>query len=126
MDGFEVTPRKPSLSMSAFRPPEVIRLRRMLSYQGLWPYCWTSTSGFAIEDLLMHRQWQGLQTFGRRAAISCSLYRVSAMRSPCVRDGDDAFFLSSINILDRKSTRLNSSHVRISYAVFCLKKKIIK
>src|SRR5690554_1594347 len=29
-----------------------------------------------------------------------------------------------LNNLDRKSTRLNSSHVRISYAVFCLKKKI--
>src|SRR5690554_307194 len=29
-----------------------------------------------------------------------------------------------LNIVkDRKSTRLNSSHVRISYAVFCLKKK---
>src|SRR5690554_7398632 len=27
---------------------------------------------------------------------------------------------------DRKSTRLNSSHVRISYAVFCLKKKTTK
>src|SRR5690625_6682409 len=27
-------------------------------------------------------------------------------------------------IIDRKSTRLNSSHVAISYAVFCLKKKI--
>src|SRR5690554_7257364 len=27
------------------------------------------------------------------------------------------------NTADRKSTRLNSSHVRISYAVFCLKKK---
>src|SRR5690554_7483402 len=27
------------------------------------------------------------------------------------------------NPRDRKSTRLNSSHVRISYAVFCLKKK---
>src|SRR5256885_8070648 len=27
------------------------------------------------------------------------------------------------NILDRKSTRLNSSHLVISYAVFCLKKK---
>src|SRR5690606_40569988 len=26
-------------------------------------------------------------------------------------------------IADRKSTRLNSSHVKISYAVFCLKKK---
>src|SRR5690554_7070347 len=31
------------------------------------------------------------------------------------------FFL--LDIADRKSTRLNSSHVRISYAVFCLKKK---
>src|SRR5690554_7711839 len=29
-------------------------------------------------------------------------------------------------LLDRKSTRLNSSHVRISYAVFCLKKKTNK
>src|SRR5260221_10605853 len=28
-------------------------------------------------------------------------------------------------VLDRKSTRLNSSHTVISYAVFCLKKKII-
>src|SRR3712207_8276712 len=27
---------------------------------------------------------------------------------------------------DRKSTRLNSSHANISYAVFCLKKKIIR
>src|SRR5690554_6977454 len=30
---------------------------------------------------------------------------------------------NSISEADRKSTRLNSSHVRISYAVFCLKKK---
>src|SRR5690625_6810843 len=33
---------------------------------------------------------------------------------------DYAFWLA----LDRKSTRLNSSHVAISYAVFCLKEKI--
>ena len=32
--------------------------------------------------------------------------------------------LKIIDILDRKSTRLNSSHANISYAVFCLKKKI--
>src|SRR3712207_6968343 len=31
--------------------------------------------------------------------------------------------LLSIGIQDRKSTRLNSSHANISYAVFCLKKK---
>src|SRR5207249_7612515 len=31
-----------------------------------------------------------------------------------------------LEMLDRKSTRLNSSHVSISYAVFCLKKKITR
>src|SRR5207249_5628585 len=31
---------------------------------------------------------------------------------------------TKVENLDRKSTRLNSSHVSISYAVFCLKKKI--
>src|SRR5437660_4327635 len=31
--------------------------------------------------------------------------------------------LGLIRVQDRKSTRLNSSHVAISYAVFCLKKK---
>src|SRR5947209_16799765 len=32
-------------------------------------------------------------------------------------------FHDHLGILDRKSTRLNSSHANISYAVFCLKKK---
>src|SRR3712207_7196822 len=35
------------------------------------------------------------------------------------RNGDEAERVA----LDRKSTRLNSSHANISYAVFCLKKK---
>src|SRR5690606_41160925 len=35
----------------------------------------------------------------------------------------DMAFPSSHIVQDRKSTRLNSSHVKISYAVFCLKKK---
>src|SRR5699024_11458543 len=37
------------------------------------------------------------------------------------REPDDVF--PEQILLDRKSTRLNSSHVSISYAVFCLKKK---
>src|SRR5439155_5507465 len=40
---------------------------------------------------------------------------MSLKRDPRVRRG--------LRVLDRKSTRLNSSHVAISYAVFCLKKK---
>src|SRR3712207_8707982 len=35
-------------------------------------------------------------------------------------------FQDSLCMLDRKSTRLNSSHANISYAVFCLKKKKTK
>src|SRR3712207_7527485 len=50
----------------------------------------------------------------------------------CVWDGDayarelfDAFGVTEDGgaVRDRKSTRLNSSHANISYAVFCLKKK---
>src|SRR5690606_42140633 len=33
--------------------------------------------------------------------------------------------VGNVGRIDRKSTRLNSSHVKISYAVFCLKKKTI-
>src|SRR3712207_8443075 len=39
------------------------------------------------------------------------------------RDRTRAAVFAGFAILDRKSTRLNSSHANISYAVFCLKKK---
>src|SRR5690349_24264266 len=35
----------------------------------------------------------------------------------------DVYYTRIYDLADRKSTRLNSSHVEISYAVFCLKKK---
>src|SRR5437667_7547451 len=38
-------------------------------------------------------------------------------------DLEERFCDEAIDISDRKSTRLNSSHITISYAVFCLKKK---
>src|SRR3712207_7449515 len=38
----------------------------------------------------------------------------------CVREGH------MLDTRDRKSTRLNSSHANISYAVFCLKKKLTR
>src|SRR5690606_42129514 len=38
-------------------------------------------------------------------------------------DGAEVIRTDEAILVDRKSTRLNSSHVKISYAVFCLKKK---
>src|SRR5207253_3679283 len=45
------------------------------------------------------------------------------VESPWVGEGLGKISLGEAEELDRKSTRLNSSHVAISYAVFCLKKK---
>src|SRR3712207_8749712 len=51
-----------------------------------------------------------------------------AARQPRDRAGEDAAapprHLVHLRAEDRKSTRLNSSHANISYAVFCLKKTI--
>src|SRR5688572_32124044 len=51
-------------------------------------------------------------------------YRVRTFRDPAT--AVRAFSLAKPQpavVIDRKSTRLNSSHSQISYAVFCLKKK---
>src|SRR3712207_8287076 len=51
---------------------------------------------------------------------------VGAVRDPILRANDLQLGLLVANrelVEDRKSTRLNSSHANISYAVFCLKKK---
>src|SRR5690554_7153940 len=53
--------------------------------------------------------------------------RLNGVKIPHLMPGENLKFTTSSNAdngfsEDRKSTRLNSSHVRISYAVFCLKK----
>src|SRR5690348_17486328 len=47
-------------------------------------------------------------------------------RIPACADAPMIAVLAEGAPIDRKSTRLNSSHPSISYAVFCLKKKIVK
>src|SRR5690606_42010843 len=52
--------------------------------------------------------------------ICCAL---AVLANGCGKPDADASASASSLTIDRKSTRLNSSHVKISYAVFCLKKK---
>src|SRR5690625_2056805 len=47
-------------------------------------------------------------------------------RMQAQKDSAEAVENADLDYTDRKSTRLNSSHVAISYAVFCLKKKTAK
>src|SRR2546421_9302223 len=57
----------------------------------------------------------------RAARHRASRFMASELRFNMLRRGSVA--RASEPALDRKSTRLNSSHDQISYAVFCLKKK---
>src|SRR3990172_4710709 len=66
----------------------------------------------------------------RRPPRSTLFPYTTLFRSPSprwkARRGDAFCFRFPILSLDRKSTRLNSSHGYISYAVFCLKKKNLR
>src|SRR5688572_32323289 len=63
--------------------------------------------------------------FRSRTASGLVLHsRLPARRSQLTwNTSEHRWFASQLNRIDRKSTRLNSSHSQISYAVFCLKKK---
>src|SRR5690606_41988731 len=53
----------------------------------------------------------------------CEIAYLEKRFARCAKGGRQSSCLLKSHTLDRKSTRLNSSHVNISYAVFCLKKK---
>src|SRR5947199_2344416 len=60
-------------------------------------------------------------TLSRRHWRRPSSDRVQPLKAAPSSGADDD--RASRSVVDRKSTRLNSSHLGISYAVFCLKKK---
>src|SRR5690554_7191152 len=65
--------------------------------------------------------WLGLMKVAEKSGLVNALSK--RMRGPLGILFPDLPSSSPAMGADRKSTRLNSSHVRISYAVFCLKKK---
>src|SRR5205085_12682675 len=70
---------------------------------GTWPTSMPALIGTPIDHVLATPNW----TFTGFRVLS----------------DDDSAGSDHRPVLDRKSTRLNSSHSQISYAVFCLKKK---
>src|SRR6266496_4254772 len=65
-----------------------------------------------------------LSIFGDHSDVMfCRTTGFALLCSNSVQDAMDLALIAHAASLDRKSTRLNSSHVEISYAVFCLKKK---
>src|SRR5690606_39976846 len=95
------------------------------------PYAKVTITTVTIEDLPLERSpgepwddddgpdiyFRAVDESGTELARSEVVQDVDASSLPLTPTG------GSFTITDRKSTRLNSRHVKISYAVFCLKKK---
>src|SRR5437868_9581296 len=95
-------------------PSTVLQVQKKISGESL---AYTT-----VQTMLNIRHRKGRvrrKILGKAYVYSPVLTRDHAVRE-VVRDIANRLFRGSV---DRKSTRLNSSHVSISYAVFCLKKK---
>src|SRR5688572_32637752 len=74
----------------------------------------------------LFRSWSGIENQLVGLHLRAIARREKHEHARLRRAPDSRFvqiFASDDFVLDRKSTRLNSSHSQISYAVFCLKKK---
>src|SRR2546427_7447387 len=96
-------------------------------------------SGYAVKqaadlmDAAFLARWTDREAIGplARRALGVIIRRLAAGEGalpvtglfPDLAPGEVADAIAELDHQDRKSTRLNSSHSQISYAVFCLKKK---
>src|SRR5436190_11658512 len=75
-----------------------------------------------------HRDLHSFPTRRSSDLVTWNAIEDNVIHGAVVIDGYNGFWMGFIRnnvhgLVDRKSTRLNSSHTVISYAVFCLKKK---
>src|SRR2546422_4319647 len=105
-----------------------IKLRGIRLHAGLLrtSNAWRALAGTDIEvndHLVIYSDWIS----GARNAVSLGgvlvIDRQNSVQASLLRGNDEDRVSGVLVGLDRKSTRLNSSHGYISYAVFCLKKK---
>src|SRR5699024_12363866 len=99
-------------------------LSSFCSHRGVQPRDLPSFPTRRSSDLLT--QWQFEQSTANKPrphAVTETPVELTAHFQPGVAMMSDQAD-QMVCLIDRKSTRLNSSHVSISYAVFCLKKKI--
>src|SRR3712207_8415693 len=84
----------------------------------LFPYTPLFRSAGKVSDVMVMPATSGL--FHRAGMLSGA---TALALEPELAADKTCALLRLLDLEDRKSTRLNSSHANISYAVFCLKKK---
>src|SRR5699024_3278409 len=119
----------PGLSLSALVAVIAIALSSLLPGDIIGATVMALLVGMALNPFFMkHQQLYSGVTFSSKKILRLGIILMGVnLNFAEVWDvGKYALFLMTFTMLtalDRKSTRLNSSHVSISYAVFCLKKK---
>src|SRR3712207_8420972 len=88
----------------------------------LFPYTTLFRSGTDVTSVRRVEDGYSVQTSAGAIHGRTVILASGAFNRPGVPSLSEAVPTSVVQ-LDRKSTRLNSSHANISYAVFCLKKK---
>src|SRR3712207_6847771 len=89
----------------------------------LFPYTTLFRSLYnTIAGTRLARRTAGLVGIDRRRSLPRVANKIFSKRFPGLPQGVGPAEVALFK--DRKSTRLNSSHANISYAVFCLKKKL--
>src|SRR5256885_13147585 len=88
----------------------------------LFPYTTLFRSGTLIR--MADGSARAIECVGPNEHVVTAEGRTGMVRRLLVRREVDLLIRLTVWDQDRKSTRLNSSHLVISYAVFCLKKKI--
>src|SRR5438552_11627583 len=86
----------------------------------LFPYTTLFRSMHPFKMEVQHVDFQRVSA-DEKIHIKVPLHFVNAEKSPAIKE--QGGLITHVLSEDRKSTRLNSSHQIISYAVFCLKKK---
>src|SRR3712207_8692366 len=86
-------------------------------------FFFNDTATTEIYTLSLHDALPISNTFGARVVPHNCAGPVSFAANLHVAASVSSISLIEYPVQDRKSTRLNSSHANISYAVFCLKKK---
>src|SRR5437899_7242147 len=88
-----------------------------------WPASVRSSVSFIFYFIYGSVASRSLYSFPTRRSSDLVTMQVEARSTSMTRTVDVAIATSTVLVIDRKSTRLNSSHLGISYAVSCLKKK---
>src|SRR3712207_8030382 len=85
----------------------------------LFPYTTLFRSPLVIEKDKIEK----VEDICKKLGKAVSVKEIHSLKVGIIITGSEVYEGKIEDKLDRKSTRLNSSHANISYAVFCLKKK---